>query len=261
MLFDINTATGHWPFRQVPNQSIPELKRLLKSKGITGAAVVNTNGLFYQNCHDANIELAKAIERHRDFFAGIAVLNPLYAAWERDLETCVGKLGLKALRLVPQYHNYRLDCPDVLAIIQKAASLGLPVFIPQRIIDVRGRHRMDTEQVVNLHEVGALCRAAPKAKIVFTEASVNPEELVDEHGCRCYPNLYFEMSRFRSVMGQNIKRMVKLIGYERILFGSGAPFKEITPALLKLKNIKCSEKTRHLIARENALRLLGLQSK
>ncbi|MBU4430352.1 MAG: amidohydrolase, partial [Verrucomicrobia bacterium] len=61
MLFDINTATGHWPFRRIPNQTITELKRLLKSKGVTGAAVVNPNGLFYQNCHDANVELAKAI--------------------------------------------------------------------------------------------------------------------------------------------------------------------------------------------------------
>lgn len=258
MLFDINTATGHWPFRQVPNQSIPELKRLLASKGITGAAVVNTNGLFYQNCHDANIELAKAIERHGGFFVGIAVLNPLYAAWERDLETCAGKLGFKALRLVPQYHNYRLDCPEVLAIVQKAASLKLPVFIPHRIIDVRGRHWMDTEQTVNLCEVGALCQAAPKVKIVFTEASVNPDELVDKRGKARYSNLYFEISRFRSVMGQQIKRMLKLIGYEHVLFGSGAPFKEITPALLKLQHAGLNSKEMSAIARQNAFRILRL---
>jgi len=258
MLFDINTATGHWPFRQVLNQGIPELKRLLLGKGITGAAVVNTNGLFYQNCHDANIELAKAIERHCGFFVGVATLNPLYPAWERDLETCASELGLKALRLVPQYHNYRLDCPEVLAIVQKASSLKLPVFIPHRIIDIRGRHWMDTEQVVNLNEVGALCRAVPEAKVVFTEAAVNPKELVDERGHRRYPNLYFEISRFRSVMGQNIKRMVKLIGYERILFGSGAPFKEITPALLKLQHAALSPKEKNAVARQNAARILRL---
>lgn len=256
MLFDINTTTGHWPFRQVPNQGIPELKRLLKNKGITGAAVVNTHGLFYQNCHDANIELAKTIDRHRDFFAGVAVLNPLYAAWERDLETCVRKLGLKALRLVPQYHNYKLDCPEVLAMVQKAASLKLPVFIPQRIVDVRGRYWMDTEQTINLGEVGALCHAAPKARVVFTEALVNPEELVDKRGKARYPNLYLETSRFRSAMGQQIQRMVKLIGYERVLFGSGAPFKEITPALLKLQHAALSSKEKNAVAYQNARRIL-----
>ena len=29
MLFDINTAIGHWPFRQVPHQSVPELRSQL----------------------------------------------------------------------------------------------------------------------------------------------------------------------------------------------------------------------------------------
>ena len=256
MLFDVNTATGHWPFRQVPNQNVSELKRLLTGKEITGAAVANTNGLFYHNCHDANIELAKAIERHRGFFVGIATLNPLYTAWERDLETCAGKLGLKALRLVPRYHNYRLDCPEALAIVQKAASLKMPVFIPHLIVDVRAHHWMDTDQTVNLDEVGALCRAAPEAKVVFTEASIDPEELVDERGRRRYPNLYFEMSRSHSVMYHHIKRMVKLIGYERILFGSGAPFKEITPALLKLQHAVLSPKEKNAIAWQNAARIL-----
>jgi len=258
MLFDINTATGHWPFRRIPNQTITELKRLLKSKGVTGAAVVNTNGLFYQNCHDATVELAKAIDPHRDYFAGVAVLNPLFPAWERDLENCAGKLGLKALRLVPQYHNYRLDSPGVLAIVKKAAILKLPVFIPHRVVDVRGRHWMDTEQTVNLHEVGALCHAAPEAKVVFTEASVNPEELVDKRGRRHYPNLYFEISRWHSVMGQHVKQMVKMIGYDHILFGSGAPFKEITPALLKLQHAALNSKAMNAIACQNAVRILRL---
>ncbi|MFH1969489.1 MAG: amidohydrolase family protein, partial [Verrucomicrobiota bacterium] len=205
-----------------------------------------------------NIELAKAIDPHRDFFAGVAVLNPLYPAWERDLETCAGKLGLKALRLVPQYHNYRLDCPEVLVMVQKAANLKLPVFIPQRLVDVRGRHWMDTEQTINLCEVGVLCRAAPETKVVFTEAAVNPEELVDKRGRVSYPNLYFEMSRFRSVLGQNIKRMVQLIGHERVLFGSGAPFKEITPALLKLQHAALSPKEKNAVALQNAVRILRI---
>jgi len=258
MLFDINTATGHWPFRQVPNENISELKRLLTGKGITGAAVVNTHGLFYQNCHDANIELARAIERQSAFFTGVATLNPLYPAWESDLETCAGKLGFKALRLVPQYHNYRLDCPEALAIAQKAASLKLPVFIPQRIVDVRGRYWMDTERIINLGEVGALCQAAPKAKVVFTEAAVNPEELVDKRGHRHYPNLYFEISCFRSVFGQQIKRLVKLIGYEHVFFGSGAPFKEITPALLRLQHAELSPKEKNAVACQNARRFLRI---
>ncbi len=58
MTFDINTAVGHWPFRRIPHQTPSELRALLEKAGIDGAAVANTNGLFYKNCHDANLELA-----------------------------------------------------------------------------------------------------------------------------------------------------------------------------------------------------------
>jgi len=73
-----------------------------------------------------------------------------------------------------------------------------------------------------------------------------------------YLNLYFEISRFCSVMGQQIQRMSKLIGYERVLFGSGAPFKEITPALLKLQHAALSSKEKNAVAWQNIARILRI---
>ena len=56
--FDVNTALGHWPFRRLTNTTASELRVLLSLHDVTGAAVVNTHGLFYMNAHDANLELA-----------------------------------------------------------------------------------------------------------------------------------------------------------------------------------------------------------
>lgn len=117
---------------------------------------------------------------------------------------------------------------------------------------------MDTEQTINLAEVGALCHAAPEAKVVFTEIWVNPKGLVDKRGKPRYPNLYFETSRFSSAMGQQIQQMIKLIGPERILFGSGAPFKEITSALLKFQYAKLRPKEKNMVAHQNARHILHL---
>lgn len=80
----------------------------------------------------------------------------------------------------------------------------------------------------------------------------------DERGRMRYLNLYFEISRFCSVMGQQIQRMSKLIGYERVLFGSGAPFKEITPALLKLQHAALSSKEKNAVAWQNIARILRI---
>ena len=124
MLFDVNTAVGHWPFRKVPNNTPKQLRALLSGKGIGGSAVANTHGLIYKNFHDANLELAEWIADDRDFFRGVATLNPMYAAWERDIRQCREELGLAALRLAPRYHDYRLGCPESVAIAKVAKQIS-----------------------------------------------------------------------------------------------------------------------------------------
>jgi hypothetical protein len=255
MLFDINTAIGHWPFRQVPDQSACQLRALLTAKGMGGAATANTHGLFYLDCHDANVELAEAIADHADFFVGVATLNPMYAAWERDLPACRQELGLRALRLAPQYHGYRLDCPEALAIAKAASDLGMPVLVPHRVVDPRGRHWFDTEQTIELADIAALCEAAPEATVIVTEACFYANALLGEDGSVRYPNLYLELSRARDGMCE----LPAEIAAERMVFGTGAPFKCVTPALLKLELAPdLDEAARRRIGWENGRKLLGL---
>lgn len=256
MLFDIHTATGHWPFRKVPHEDIADLWRHLAGKGITGAAVVNTHGLFYKNCHDANLELAEAIAAQGNFFVGVATLNPLYAAWERDLEDCVERLGMKALRLAPQYHGYDLSAPQAKEILQAATALHLPVLIPSRLVDVRQRHWMDTERQLSVAEIGQFSLVVPGSRIIITEGAVSVSELVQTDGSLKFPGLYWEISRLRSAYGQAIAGLVNGVGADRFLFGSGAPFKEVLPALLKLDAMACSEEVRARIAYQNACEML-----
>lgn len=255
MLFDINTAIGHWPFRRVPNQTARELRALLAEKAISGAATAHTHGLFYLNCHDANVELAEAIADHADFFVGVATLNPTYAAWERDLLVCRQELGLRALRLAPQYHGYRLNGPEACAIAKAAAELRMPLLVPHRVVDPRGRHWLDTEQTVGLPDIAALCEAAPETRVIVTEACFFAGDLLREEGSVRYPNLYCELSRAQ----HGLCGLPAEIASERMVFGTGAPFKSITPALLKLDLAPgLDEAARRRIGAENARRLLSL---
>lgn len=257
-MFDIHTAIGHWPFRQIPNQQPEALRRVLEKHGIRGAAVANTHGLFYKNCHDANLELAEAIAPHAGFFVGVATLNPLYAAWERDLHACAERLGLRALRLAPQYHGYGLADGAAQAIVRAAAALGLPILIPHRVVDVRQRHWMDTEQTISLVEVTALCRAVPEARVVVTELAVAPAALRTPEGAPLCENLCLETSRLSSAFGGALAGAVAALGPDRVLFGSGAPFKEVLPAVLKLHHARLRPAERRAVAGESARRLLGL---
>jgi len=257
MIFDINTATGHWPFRRIPHEKLPALKNLLESKGIKGAAVVNTHGLFYKNCHDANIELAEALSGE-PFFIGIATINPAYPAWERDLQACVSSFSMKGVRIAPQYHDYRLGSSFAREILSAATSMNLPVFIPSRVVDTRQRHWLDTNQTLDIREIGEFSLSVPSSRIIVTECSVSSSQVLDKKKKPLYPGLYFEISRMSSAYGQEIAKLAKLAGTDRLLFGSGAPFKEVTPALLKLEAIDCTQDVRKQIAYKNAHQLLGI---
>ncbi len=247
-LFDVNTALGHWPFRQVPCNTPSALRDLLLDKGITGAAAVNTHGLFYKNCHNANIELAEWIEPHGDFFVGVGTLNPTYAAWERDLVTCKQELGLRAIRLAPQYHQYRLGGPESLAIGRAAAELGLPVLAPHRVVDPRQRHWFDTEETIAAADVVSFCKAIPALTVIVTESPFTPGQLAGSDGAPP-ANLLLANSRL------NLDAIPSEFAENQVVFGSGAPLKHITPAKLKLEISDHSAEVKQKIAETTALRV------
>ena len=134
--FDINIALGHWPFQQLPYETVDALEARLKEYGVSGALAVNTHGLFYRDVQNANIELAQWISGN-PFFTGCASINPAYPQWEKDLRVCVEEFGFRAVRLTPLYHDYDADGELMDEAVSAAEALGIAVLIPQRIMDVR----------------------------------------------------------------------------------------------------------------------------
>ena len=200
------------------------------------------------NVHQANCELALALEKDQDhFFRGVATLNPLYAAWEKDLLCCCNEMNFKALRLLPAYHNYKLDSTEAAEIITAAGELGMLVVIPNEIVNYRQRHWMESGVPQGAALLIETARRFPQVKFLFMETPFadNPAEP--------YPvNAYFEMSRFQCCFRRTLDNFVKKVGADHVLFGSGAPFKEIEPALLKMHHLAVTEAERELIEQGNA---------
>ena len=148
-MFDVNTAIGSWPFRRLKNNTLPELKDYLQSFGITHAAVTHNHAACYQNCHDANIELFEELSKDKSgFFVGIATINPTYAAWQRDLECCVKKFDLRGVRILPKYHNYRINSRAVWELCDEAAKYKIPVVIPNELVNCRQRFWMEPDEAL-----------------------------------------------------------------------------------------------------------------
>ena len=90
---------------------------------------------------DVNDELAEAVRKHPDRFAGFAQLSlkdPSSAA--KELERCVTKLGFKGALLDGTTDGKFLDQPQFLPVFEAAQSLSVPIYLhpappPKSVMD------------------------------------------------------------------------------------------------------------------------------
>ena len=258
MLIDMNAYLGHWPFRRLRHNTAGELVALMDEKGIDLACVSSASAIFYKSSQAGNEELTEQIEPHRDRLIPFAVINPAYADWEHDLQVCAEQFGVKGLRLYPAYHNYRLGdrcCHDLMA---QATERGLIVSMPVRQIDQRQRHWLIEVPDLELEEIARLVEAHPEARFVILNGSGFTASRLGRADTDLPANYCIGISRLSAVLAAEMRALLDNLGPDRLVFGTGMPFKYPDPPLVKLEVLDATEDEKEAIRSGNARRLLGL---
>jgi len=258
MLIDMNAYLGHWPFRRLRHNTAPELVALMDSKGIDMACVSSASAIFYKNSQAGNEELAEEIEPHSDRIVSFAVINPTYAGWEHDLRVCAEQFGFKGLRLYPNYHNYRLVDGACHELVAAATELGLVISMPLRQIDQRQRHWLLEIPDLDHGDIAGLVEAHPEASFVLLNGAGYVGARLGKPDNDLPPNYFIGLSRLSAVMADETRALMDNLGADRLVFGTGMPFKYADPALVKLDVLAASEDEKDLIRSGTAARLLGL---
>lgn len=254
MMIDCNMFIGHWAFRRLRKNDVGGVLGMMDQFGLDRACVASADAILYKDCHAGNEKLFEETRGHEDRFWLYATLNPAYPGWERDLTQCVD-MGFRAVRLYPRYHGYKLDGREAALIIEAASEANLPISIPCRIEDNRQRHWMDTPEDVDPHEVLALAEAHHKAAFILTECLLPWSAESDVWRRLRSVNFYVEMSRMTSVLGKNLQIAIENLGADRVLFGTGFPFKTPSPAFLKLHVLNAGTEVKARIGGKNAASL------
>ena len=149
MLVDVNSYIGHWPYRQRKyNRCAARLERMNRFH-VDVSVVSNLNGIFYKNPQSANEELHQEIRSNKVFkdrFIPFAVINPIYASWRMHFETSTVEMGMKGIRLYPQYHGYDLTNASCVELVKRSRDRGLPVAIGLRMVDSRPSSWLDLDR-------------------------------------------------------------------------------------------------------------------
>src|SRR5690606_20335374 len=172
MLIDVNAYVGHWPFRRRRYNTCAARVERMKRFGVDLALVSNLNGIFYKNPQSANEELFEELKSSREFrdrFVPFAVINPAYAAWRDHFAESTGRMGMRGIRLYPQYHGYPLEHPAWVELVNRARDLDIPVAIALRMVDARPSSWMDLPRSSEwaLRDVIPIIRAVPDARFLI----------------------------------------------------------------------------------------------
>jgi predicted TIM-barrel fold metal-dependent hydrolase len=257
-MIDVNAYLGHFAFRQLRHNTAEGLLRLMDRKRIDRAVVSSAASITYRNAQAGNEELAREIRRHRDRLIGCAVVNPVYAGWQDDLKICLEEFGMKALRLYPRWHNYKLTDSACLDLVHRAAEGAMAVTIPIRVEDRRQQSWLVDIPDVSHEEIAALVKAAPQASFILLNGSGFTGAQLGRKNNGLPANYAIDISLLTAELTNEIGRLLANLGDERVVFGTGMPFHYVDPALTKLEILDVSEAVKEKIRRSNAMRILKL---
>jgi len=160
--------------------------------------------------------------------------------------------GIKAIKIIPNYHNYSLIDPLLVPFMRILASKRIPLMIQMRIDDERNQYPLmkipgvDWRAVVQFanafHETPVVCLCVYRSEAV---------ELVQKTR-----NVHVDISFIEFF--QTLPTLLRSIPPDRILFGSHTPFLYTESAVMKLKSAQMKAKPYKAIACANARRLFNI---
>ena len=258
MIVDVNAYLGHFAFRRLRHNTAASLLALMDSKQIDKAVVSSASAITYRNAQAGNEEVAEEVRGHRDRLIPFAVINPFYAGWRDDLKICHEEFGMAGLRLYPKWHNYQLSSPCCRELVNAATERGMVISIVVRAEDNRQRSWLLNIPDVPLAEIVELVKAHPKARFILLNGIGYTRSPLGRRDNGLPSNYAIELSRLSAVLANELGQLITNLGVERVMFGTGIPFKYPDPALVKLEVLDASEADKEKIRSQNAMAWLRL---
>jgi len=254
---DTHVYVSRWPFRRMDGDETPELVAMLHRQGVTQAWTGTFDALFHKNLSKANERLARECEVHgKGLLLPFGAINPKLPDWEEDVRRCHEQFRMRGIRLHPNYHNYTLRDPDFARLLRAAAERGLIVQVAAWMEDERTQNPLVQVRIVDLSPLPALLERVPAARVVVLNAgiSVTPIEPVLAPFKR-FDRVAFDFAMLEGMA--HLPALVRVVGIERVVFGSYSPMFYFESAALKMREGDLTPEQTAAVVAGNARRLLA----
>jgi hypothetical protein len=244
---DVNFATGHWPFRDLPKLD----GKALKQRGITQALTGSLEALLTRDIAAVNARLAAVSQGSGGVLLPAGTLHPLLPAWREDLRRCREEHGMKVIRLHPNYHGYTLIDPIFAEVLDAVIEAGLALQIVAQVEDQRTQHPLVQVAPVDLKPLPELLAARPKARVMV----LNANAAMITTALRGCDSLWLDCAMIEGVGG--LENTLRAWPLEKLCLGTHAPFFYPESSLLKLVESELTEAQMAALTNGNARAFLG----
>lgn len=156
--FDATTWIGRWPFSFCETHDAKSLSAHLRAHGIRRALVSPLDAVFAPEPMPANRELL-ASTRDAEGLIPVPVINPALGNMREQLARSAADRRVRAVKLLPNYHDYRLHSRAVDELIEELQPTGLRLVVQMQLIDPRHEyHAMNLKPVLSKDLVALLQR-------------------------------------------------------------------------------------------------------
>lgn len=249
LYFDSNTWTGRWPFSFADAHTPRSLAAHLARHGIARALVSPLDAVFAPAPQPANRALLTSTRGIRALVP-TPVLNPALADWREDLAEIAADARVRAVRLLPNYHDYQLDHPAVDELIAALRKRRLRLIVQMQLIDHRHEYHAMTLKPVPADDLAALLKRH-RPLPVLASGLMRPDllRLAPKH-----PNLLADLSF--AEWHDTLEHLRAKVPSRQLAFASHTPLLLTAAARAKIDTSTLSAPQRTAIATTNLQRFL-----
>jgi hypothetical protein len=245
---DLSAWVGNYPFRGIPNSSVDDLKQKMRELHISRAIVAPFEAIFWESNLDAYERWADTLAAHRELELW-PVVRP---GATHGLDKLLDRFKPRGVRLLPNYHGYRLSDRSIEPILQMARERDLIAQIFARIADERWHYMLKVPGVDDA-DLEYLTATSSEQRILIS--GCNSLAFLASR-LRDQPLLYADISRVRGPQFA-IEKMVRDLPVNKLVFGSLWPIQIIEATLWQVTTAKIEPPARDAMLYGNAERLLA----
>lgn len=256
MRVDVNAFLGGYPFARVPGTSPADVLAAMDRVAIDEAWVTHLPGLFWRDPTAGNAWLYDTCRAHPRLHP-VPAVHPGLANWSAVLREAVDR-GAPAIRCDPCYYALAPAGAEMVALAAAAGAAGRPLLLAVRLEDARQRHPSDVTPELAAATVRALIRSGPGVRLVVTHAD---RGFIEEVHFGSTPDearrIWWDISWVWGPPEEHLATLVRTIGPERFVFGTGQPLRLPEAAVAKLDLLEVSADARAAIESANASAAMG----